>query len=176
MTSGIEFDLIMIPIAGEKDENIERVERAVEEQSRSWAICGFDKNLNNYHEEIYKKLRQAGVGPLQIYLDGNSRDTLGNVIGLAKIINKTDSKKIGVASYFSHICRIMYFADRAKGEGIIDKDIEIIALPTEQTWRELLYGTFGLFGKICEIGYYGGIEEAQQHPTGNFGNFIKKKI
>jgi len=177
LTSRKTLDAIIIPTGGETKEDIERASRAGKEKIKvKYFIISGGRGANPLPESeranIYRELRRHGIKPSQIKIEGKSSDTLENVIYSLKKFK--DFKKIGIVSYPQHLNRFEYIINKAKEEGIINKDVEIEKIPTKQTAKQFIYGILGNVKERYRLRY--GIRKAEEGGVGKFENFIKKLI
>jgi hypothetical protein len=169
------LDAVIIPTGG-YEKNIKRTKRAKDEEAKYYLISGYiDKNRSikeSQTADIYKELRKYGIKPSQMIIESRAKDSLDNVIySLGKL---KGLKIIGIVSYPKHLKRYEYIINKAKKEGIVDKDIEIVKIPTEENLKEKVYGVLGNIKERYKL--RNGIEKAQKNKTGWFGKVIKKII
>ncbi|MCK5149880.1 YdcF family protein [Candidatus Pacearchaeota archaeon] len=170
------LDYLIIPIAGEDKEDLERTKRAEKEKTEYYIISGhIDKTKPIKYSQtatIYKELRKQGIKPSEMKIESKSKDTLENAIySLGKV---KEMKTVGIISYPKHLERFKMIINQAKEEGRIPKNIKIKYLPTEQTFKEWAYGTLANIKERYRLRK--GVDEAKKHKTGKFGNFIKKIV
>ncbi len=174
------LDAIIIPIGADIKEDIERAQRAgeyseKEGKTKYFVISGRRGTAplpKSARYAIYKELRRHGIKPSEMKIEGKSKDTLENAIYSLKKLK--GAKEIGIVSYPQHLKRIEYIINKAKEEGIIDKELKIEKIPTKQTVNELFYGIIANLKEKYRLRH--GIKEAEEHPTGKFGQFIKELI
>ncbi len=170
------LDAIIIPTAGYKEENLERTKRIKKEKTNYYLISGKKEEDKPFKETsratIYKELRKYGIKPSKIKVEGKSGDTLENTLySLRKL---KSMKKIGIVSYPQHLKRFEYIINKAKEENLIHPKLKVTYIPTNETSKEKVYGFLGLLKEKYRLRQ--GIEKAEEHKTGWFGNSIKKVL
>jgi len=144
------LDAIIIPTGPSNEIGRERAERAVKENEEIdyFLISGNINKPSNVknrlkgsqQQSIYKELRNHGIKPSEMRIEGKSKDTIENVLNSFEKLKKSGAKDIGISSNPSHLDRFEEIIDRAKKEGIIDKDFRIYRLETKETPGMKLYG------------------------------------
>ena len=157
------LDAIIIPTGGD-EKNIKRTKRAAEEKAKYYLISGYiDKNehiKNSQTAGIYRELRKYGIKPSEIKIENKAKDSLDNII---YSMNKLKGmKRIGIVSYPEHLKKFEYIINKAKKEGVIDKEIEKV------------YGVLANMKERYRL--RNGIETAKDNKTGLVGNLIKKIV
>ncbi|NMB67007.1 DUF218 domain-containing protein [Candidatus Woesearchaeota archaeon] len=139
--------LIVIP-TGDLDADIKRTEKAmdyylnfIQDNNKKPKIMvvgniqrdkngGLIKNSQQYN--IYKNLRiNYGLRPMDLRIEGNSNNTLENMLYLLDKIRNSQVKSIFISTNPSHYERFKLFEKEAKKEGIMKEDVEIYHIPTE---------------------------------------------
>lgn len=169
------LDAVIIPTGG-NEKNIQRAKKGAEEKGKYYLISGYiekDKPIKESQTAtIYTELRKYGVKPSEIKIENMAKDSLDNII---YSMNKLKGlKKIGIVSYPEHLKRFEYIINKAKKEGIIDKDIEIVEIPTEENMKEKMYGILANIKEKYRLRK--GIENAKKNKTGVIGTMIKKIV
>lgn len=169
------LDAVIIPTGG-YEKNIKRTKRAKDEEAKYYLISGYiNKNRpikESQTADIYRELRRYGIKPSQMIIESRAKDSLDNVIySLGKL---KGLKSIGIVSYPEHLKRFEYIINKAKKEGIVNKDIEIVKIPTKENLKEKVYGVLGNIKERYKL--RNGIEKARHNKTGWFGEVIKKII
>ena len=143
------LDVLIVP-TGDGIQNPKRAKKAIEEWDKDEIgkimISGrVDKNSenkiknlrNSERYSIYKTLREGKIKPYEISISGG-KDSVENILySFDKIKNV---KSVGIISYPEHLKRFEYIFKKAKKEGIISKDTELMEIPTEQSLKEYFYG------------------------------------
>jgi len=172
----IMLDAIIIPIGNKYKRNIRRAKKGAEEEAKYYVISGYrDKNRpikESQTADIYRELRKYGIKPSEIKIESESRDTLENAMNS---LNKLKGlKRIGIVSYPEHLKRFNYIINKAKKEGFIDEDIEIVNIPTEETFMEKAYGVVGNIEERYRL--RNGIERAQKKKNSWVRKVVKKVL
>jgi len=151
------LDAIMIPTGSYKLDR-ERTDRAVkddeavkedhpEKSHQIYLISGrIDRDEKGSAKDsqvygIYKRLREYGIKPVKIRIEGKSKNTLENVLFSLEKLKKMGAHDIGIASYSTHLDRFEDLIKQAKKEGLIGKDFRVHRLETPEGLKEKLYGT-----------------------------------
>lgn len=175
-TSRKSLDAIIIPTAGYKEEDLERTKRTEKVKTKYYLISGEKEEDKPFKETsratIYKELRKYGIKPSQIKIEGESGDTLENILFSLKKLK--DMKEIGIVSYPQHLKRFEYIINKAKEENLIPYDLRVTYLPTKEKSKEKIYGSLGLLKEKYRLRH--SIKEAKKHKTGWLGNSIKKVL
>ena len=100
-----------------------------------------DRAYKNEAEVVRDELRKAGVSDSHIYVEGNSRDTVENVIfTLRKMYARGEHvRDIGIVSYPSHLDRFETIIKDGQDKGDIDPRIRIHRIETDETLTERLW-------------------------------------
>lgn len=151
------LDAIIIP-TGTLEADILRAETAEKEKSRlksgGWyVISGYyphgdikgTRESQDYR--IYKHLREHGIIPREMIVEGRAHDTLENTIySLKKIKQKAEKKgrtetlDIGITTYHGHFKRFKDFYEKAVKKGMIGKgDFRLHEIPTPETEEDRKY-------------------------------------
>ena len=174
LTSKKSLDAIIIPTAGEKEEDLERTRRVKKVKTKYYLISGEREEDKPFKETsratIYKELRKYGIKPSQMKIEGKSGDTLENTLYSLKKLK--GMKNIGVVSYPQHLKRFEHIINKAKEENLIPNNLKVTFIPTDETSKEKIYGSLGLLKEKYRLRY--GITEGKKHKTGWVGNSIKK--
>ena len=163
------LDAIIIPTGPSKDVGVERADRAAKEyQERGSKILlisgGSEEDLGNSQRYvIYKELRKYGIKPAEIRVEGQSRNTIENTLNSLKKLKSRGAHEIGIASNPSHLDRFQYIVNRAKKEGIVDKNVKIYRLETHEDVGSKIYGFFA--NLINRYRLSNGIENAKEVQT-----------
>jgi uncharacterized SAM-binding protein YcdF (DUF218 family) len=169
------LDAIIIPTGGE-EKNLQRTKRGVEEKAKYYLISGYiDKNKPIKESQtagIYNELRKYGIKPSEMKIESNAKDSLDNIVYSMKKLKGL--KRIGIVSYPEHLKRFEYIINKAKKEGLVDEDVEIINIPTDQTSKEKVYGLLANIKEKYRL--RNGIEKAKENKTGILGTMIKKVV
>ncbi len=157
------LDAIMIP-TGPRD--LLRAEKAYEHyrnnSSRYFLITGeiqrdnmgkVKKDAQPY--QIYKLLRNYGIKPSQIIVEGKSKNTLENVLNSLEELKARGLKEIGVSTGKTHYWRFDELIERAKQEGIIDKNFHIYHIPVPENAKEKAYGIGAYLKDHLKLRRYG---------------------
>ncbi|MDP3991906.1 MAG: ElyC/SanA/YdcF family protein [Nanoarchaeota archaeon] len=139
------LDAILIP-TGDLSPDLKRTKRAYKEgeerKDQVYMILGnLDQPLNKSEVyRIYKQLRSHEIPPSKIRIEGKSKTTLENVLFSLEKLKKMGAHDVGIASYGTHLNRFEYLIDKAKEEGLVDKDFKVHRLEVPETWGEHIYG------------------------------------
>lgn len=189
LTSKESLEAIVVPTGGSPKENKERASTSRHyktERNQYFVVSGGRGNrpLNESERaNIYRELRQSEalkkhgrappVKPSQMTIEGNSRDTVENVLYSVEKI-RPGTKKITFVSYPLHLKRFEMVFEKAKEEGLVPKDLRADYVPTDQNIQEIVYGTLALIKERWRL--RNGIKEAEKHKTGKLGNLIKRVL
>jgi len=170
------LDAIIVPTGNKNERNITRAQVGAKEKAGYYVISGYSNKYKPIKEsqtaEVYRELRKYGIKPSQMKIESESKDTLENAMNsLSKL---KGLKRIGIVSYPKHLKRFDYIIDKAKKEGLIDEDIEIVNIPTEETLIEKAYGVVGNIEEKYRL--RNGIEKAQKKKKSWIGDLIKKVL
>ena len=175
------LDAIIIPTAPSKEIAKRRAERASRERSNQmiYVISG-GKEKGSLKEtqryEIYKELRRHGIKPGEIVLEKKSKNTIENLMDSLELLKKKGARKIGISSNPSHLDRFETILHKAKKEGLVDKDVEIYRLGTEESFGESIYGFFAKL--INQYKLREGIKNSKKYETPNLikniGGYISR--
>lgn len=163
------LDAIIIPTGPSKEVGVERADRAANEyESRGSKIIlitgSYEPNTKNSQRyAIYKELRKYGIKPSDIRVEGHSKNTLENTLNSLKKLKRGGAHKIGIASNPSHLDRFQYIVNRAKKEGIVDKNVRLYRLETHEDIGSRTYGFFA--NLINRYKLSGGLEKAKKIQT-----------
>ena len=172
------LEAIIVP-TGVKKANIKRGKKAGENYNvykrQYFIISGAPEEplKKSGRASIYRELRKYGIKPLQMNIEGKSRDSLENVIYSLKKLRK-NTKKISFVSSPWHVKKFKYIIEKAKQEGYVPKDLEVEYITTNQNIKDTLYGILALIKEKYKLRK--GIDYALKHKTGKIGNLIKKLI
>lgn len=142
---------------------------------------------------IYKHLREDGIIPREMMVEGQSNDTLENTLYSLKKIKqraekegKTGTLDVGISTYHSHFKRFKDFYDRAVQKGMLKKgDFRLHEIPTSETNEERDYESNLLRRishgfKLISIGRYrakrGGIKQAKTNPITRITHAIRDAL
>ena len=143
------LDAIMVPTGPSYKIDQERANKAVKEgkgkKDQIYLISGrIDKDEKESAKDsqvygIYKRLREYGIKPVNIKIEGRSKNTLENVLFSLEKLKKMGAKDVGIASNPAHLDRFEYFIKKAKEKGIIGKDFRIHRLETSESLKQKGY-------------------------------------
>jgi len=161
------MDNIIIPSGGNFKHNLDRAKKAFESggENSFYHISGLGRDkekpwIYEPHDLTIKDyLLLAGVKEENIFIDYESTNSLEN------LINTLSNKKgvFKIVSYPLHLDRFNFILDDLQRREIIDEEIELIGIETNQTLKDVVYGL------LAEINYlYLG------NRIKNIGNFFKK--
>jgi uncharacterized SAM-binding protein YcdF (DUF218 family) len=175
LTASKSLDAVIIPSGG-FEKSVDRARIAGEKEAKYYLISGYiDKGKpikESQAAAMYNELRKYGIKPSKMKIEGEAKDSLDNII---YSINKLKGlKKIGIVSYPEHLKRFEYIVNKAKKEGIIDEDVEIVKIPTKENAREKMYGIFGNIKEKYRLRK--GINKTKEKKAGFFGQIMKKLI
>ena len=126
--------------------------------------------------EIYRELRRHGIKPEEIILEKKSRNTIENLMDSLELLKKKGARKIGISSNPSHLDRFETILHEAKKEGLIDKEIKIYRLRTDESFGESIYGFFAKL--INQYKLREGIKNSKKYETPNLikniGEYISR--
>ncbi|MEK6928119.1 MAG: YdcF family protein [Nanoarchaeota archaeon] len=172
-TSGQSLDAIIVPTGPSVEEGKERADRAGKEYKEHGAkvliISGNKSNEEDKKQRyaMYQELRKYGIQPRQIKIEGQSKNTIENVVNSLKKIKELGGREIGIASNPSHLDRFEYIVKRGKAEGIIDKEMNIhrleTQLETQETFGKSVYGFLANMLNRYKLRH--GIKNANQYQT-----------
>jgi len=146
LTGKKSLDAIIIPTGPSKEIGAKRADRAGEEYKKVGSKIllisgGPEKELKNSQRyAIYKELRKYDISPVEIRIEGKSKNTIENVLYSIEKLKKLGAYEIGIASEPSHLYRFEDIIKQGKKEGIIDKNIRIYELKTKETPGSFAYG------------------------------------
>ena len=177
----VSLDAVIIPTAPSKEIVKRRAERASRERSNQmvYVISGAKekgslKETQRY--EIYRELRRHGIKPEEIILEKKSRNTIENLMDSLELLKKKGARKIGISSNPSHLDRFETILHEAKKEGLIDKEIKIYRLRTDESFGESIYGFFAKL--INQYKLREGIKNSKKYETPNLikniGEYISR--
>jgi hypothetical protein len=185
------LDAIVIP-TGTLDADILRTETAEKEKDQLksggyFMISGYypHGNLKGMQKSqdyrIYKHLREKGIIPAEIRVEGQAHDTLENILYSLKKIKQMAEKEgrtgtldVGIATYHGHFERFKDFYRKAVKKGLIGKtDFRLHEIPTLETEEDRKYES-SLPRKLMHLvkletmgryqGKKGEIKHAEQGP------------
>ena len=139
------LDAIIIPTSPSYEIDTERTDKALGEHYKGKGnvlmITGkIDKPIKDSQVyKIYQHLRNSGIKPSQMVVEGKSKNTLENVLFSLDKLKKMGAKDVGIASNPSHLDRFEYIIKKAKEEGIIDEKFTIHRLETSENLSQKLY-------------------------------------
>ena len=202
-TSRQTLDAIMIPTGGEKL-NVPRTKKALEKKDSLkddgyFVISGYYPHGNlegmkkSQDYSIYKDLREHGVVPKDVMIEGQAHDTLENVLYSLKKMKQRAEKEnrkgridVGIVTYHGHFERFEDFHRMAVSRGLIKRDdFRLHEIPTEETTKDKRYESNPLRKlyhgfKLATIGRYesvrGGIKHAKQNPITNWAHKLKDAL
>lgn len=140
------LDVIIIPTGPSYEIDKERTEKALEEYKKEkgsvFMITGRidEPKRNSQVYKIYQHLRNSGLKPSQMIVEGKSRNTIENVLFSLEKLKKKGAKDIGIASNPSHLDRFEYVIQKSKEEGIVNENFRVHRLETPENLREKIYG------------------------------------
>lgn len=174
------LDAIIIPTGPSLEEGKERADRAGREYKEHGAKVLIISGNQNTEEDkrqrygIYQELRKYGIEPKQIKIEGESKNTLENVIHSLQKIKKLGGREVGIASNPSHLNRFEDIIKKGKEEGIIDKEIQVYRLETQETLGKSVYGFLANLWNRYKL--RNGIDQAKQQETPSLIRKIGKYI
>lgn len=149
LASSKGLDVLVIPTGPDRQENIERTDKAIEEYKKSGAkyflISGKiadDRTLKNSRRaDIYRRLRKAGIKPKQMKIEGKSANTIENILyTLNKLSEEDGPLKVGFISYPGHVRRMKDIYNKAVKENLVDPErIQFKKIETAETKEERDY-------------------------------------
>ena len=140
------LDAIIIPTGPSFEIDKERTEKALEEYKREkggvFMITGrIDKPVKDSQVyKIYQHLRNSDIKPSQMIVEGKSRNTIENVLFSLEKLKEKSAKDVGISSNPSHLDRFEYIIQKAREEGIVNKNFRVHRLETPENLREKIYG------------------------------------
>jgi len=165
------LDAILIPTSPSYEKDMERADAAAKEYLQgkganyliiSGAI-GEKKLSESQRKKIYDRLRNYRIQPSELRIEGESKNTLENLLNSLKKVKKHGAKRIGIASNPSHLDRYEDILRVAKREGIVDKDFKIYRIETSENFADKVYGFFSRLFYRYKLGR--GIEKAKKRET-----------
>lgn len=154
-----DLDAIVIPTGDIEKQDWDRTEKAIRRRGRLkengyYVISGYKGErpkdvLEGQPYTIYNHLREHGIKPSQIIVEGKSHNTLQNVLYSLKKIKAREQKegderpwKVAFVSYPEHLDRFEDFEEQAIRKGLINRNdfkfyrIRTIARNREERKRE----------------------------------------
>ena len=174
-----KLDAILIPTGGSYETDIERTDRAAKEyltgnEGTKYLIIsgtlGGKKLSKSQRANIYRLLRQYRIKPKEIRIEGESKNSLENLLNSIKRAKKLGVKSIGIASNPSHLDRYEDILKAAKKEGIADKNFKIYRLETNESFADRFYGAISRLFYRYKLSK--GIEEAKKRETPHGVKFV----
>lgn len=165
------LDAIVIPTGGSYETDMARTDEAVKEyltgkgakQLIISGTLGGKKVSESQRADIYRRLRKYRIKPIEMGIEGESKNSLENLINTLKKVKKKGAKNIGIASNPSHLGRYEDILAQAKKEGLVDKDFKIHRLETDESFGDKIYGAISRLFYRYKLG--SGIEEAKKRKT-----------
>ena len=104
---------------------------------------------------IYRRMRKKDVPRDAFLFEFASRNTAENVAYSLDLINKYGIESLHVVSNPSHLWRFEFFFNKAKEEGLIDKDTNITYVPTRKNILfedvgDVVYGVAAYFKDLIK--------------------------
>lgn len=143
--AGKKLETILVPTGShkaDKERASEGAEYYEEHNNENFSILisgsvdgKFGKRfISSQPGHIYKYMRRKKVPRDSFLFEPKSKNTAENVVYSCKKIKEKGIKKVDVVSNPSHLWRFKFLFDKAKEEGLIDKDVEINYVPTERNF------------------------------------------
>ncbi|MBU1252752.1 MAG: hypothetical protein KJ905_00225 [Nanoarchaeota archaeon] len=98
-----------------------------------------DSAGKDFHLELYNRVRKEIGG-----IFGVDTLSLNSIDNMLNTFPEGTSGKYGMVSYPLHLQRLRMIEKRAKAMGKMAKAVEIVPIPTEQSFRQTLYGLAAL--------------------------------
>jgi len=142
------LDAIIIPTQASEKRTREKTDIALRYKNRYGAkflIASGGKTpaLSEHYKHgaqiIYERLRQNNVKPIDIKIEGRSKDNIENILLSLEKLRGTKVKKVGIVSYPSHLDRFDEIIYIGKKEGVIDSNIQFYRIETDEKFIEKLY-------------------------------------
>lgn len=180
-----KLDAIVIPTGGSYETDMARTERAVKRYLPKEE--GEDKGAKNIiisgslggkevsksqRADIYRRLREYGIKPIEMGIEGESKNSLENLLNTIKKVKKKGAKRIGIVSNPSHLDRYQDILAAAKKEGLVDKDFKIDRIETKESFGEKAYGFASRLFYRYKLGK--GLEMAGKRKTPGFLKKVAK--
>lgn len=173
LTTRQSLDAILIPIGPSLRVDKERAHRAIEDYQQrklkpklimiSGRLEREGGARTSQRYRIYSELRGYGIKPSEIKIEGESENTLENVLFSLKKIEKLGARDIGIASNPSHLDRIEEIIKQGKKEGIINSNLHVYRLESQETAGSRVYGY--LSGLLNRYRLRRGVEKARESKT-----------
>lgn len=184
--SGRKLEAILVPTGSHKSDR-ERAERGAEyyhsheNQKEGTPFILISGSVDEKYGEhfpssqpghIYKYMRREDIPRNAFLFEPKSKNTSENVLYSAEVISKKGIKKVDVVSNPSHLWRFKSLFNKAKEEGLIDKDVKINYIPTR---KNVLFEDVGdaLYGIAAHLKYSLKPKESLLKPK-NLPKNIKK--
>ena len=165
------LDAIVIPTGGSYETDMERTDEAVKE----YLVKGNAKKLiisgtlggkpvsESQRADIYRRLRKYRIKPIEMGIEGESKNSLENLLNTIKKVKKKGAKSIGIASNPSHLDRYEDILKQAKKEGIVDKNFKIYRIETDESFADKFYGAISRLFYRYKLS--SGLDEAKKRKT-----------
>lgn len=96
-------------------------------------------------------------------IEGESKNSLENLLNTIKKVKKKGAKSIGIASNPSHLDRYEDILKQAKKEGIVDKNFKIYRIETDESFADKFYGAISRLFYRYKLS--SGLDEAKKRKT-----------
>lgn len=146
--SGESLDAIIIPTQASEKRTREKTDIALKYRNKYGAKLliasggetpALSRHYKNGAQIIYARLRQNDVRPIDIKIDGRSRNNIENILFSLEKLRGIKVEKIGIVSYPGHLDRFDEIIDHGKKEGVIDPKIKFYRIETDENLIERLY-------------------------------------
>lgn len=177
-----KLDAILIPTSFSPEKDIERTDAAAKEYLQgkgadymiiSGALGG-KKLSESQRAKIYERLRGYRIKPSEMRIEGESKNSLENLINSLKKIKDKGAKRLGIASNPSHLDRYGDILRAAKREGIVDRGFKLYRIETSESFTDKLYGFFSRLFYRYKLSK--GIKKAKERETPGMLKNITKFI
>ncbi len=166
---GIE-SVVMIP-TGTLDADDERTRGAVkdyrENSPEEVLIVGLiDKDEHGRAKptaqpiKIYKKLRKSGVKREDIFFEGESKDSLQNFVYSLEQLKDSNLRSLKISTDKWQFKRFQYYLDRAKQEGLANKDLQLQWVDSGPVRPSLPYAIAAYYKDMGRIKQAGSLKNA----------------
>ena len=125
---------------------------------------GLDDRLIKESQQyaIYKNLRNIyGLQPKNLWIEGESNNTLENSLYLYDKIKDRNVKKISIATSLTHYLRFKLFEKEAKKEELIPQDLKFHWVYTPEPLNEFIRGTLAYVQDSLILKKAGSLENAK---------------
>lgn len=180
-----QSDLIVIP-TGNADIDKKRTERAMKfyesyQQKPKVAIVGnIQRNPkgglmdDSQSYGIYKNLRRNyKLKPKDMRVEGNSNNTIENFLYLLPKINESSVENLFIATNPTHYWRFKLFANQAKKEKLIKKDLNLKPLYTREGFLAYAKGIYAYIYDYLALKFTGSLEKAKEFKKRKYNIFLK---